>query len=229
VGQFDGRTGVPRGKNDLFTTAMPTSAHAPPVHASFENEFSITIDGASWQQGHLFALHSPSPLAQHDILLAAPALIQLTETGVAIAVGVGLPVLLPQQLLSYVRMGLPLLVKLGEVRQWPNGWPRLWWTTEQGSLQPVLIPILSKRPRDAGSFGSWKLFRDQAERHSGIGLKLFGFIAESVFTITPESCSGSPRNSVRNHPGMAFGFDRIPHEEPIWRDRWQIAASQVEK
>src|SRR5579872_261483 len=53
-------------------------------------------------------------LAQHNISLAAPALIQLTETGVAIAVRVGLPVLLPQRLLSYVRMGLPLLVKLGE-------------------------------------------------------------------------------------------------------------------
>jgi hypothetical protein len=24
----------------------------------------------------------------------------------------------------------------------------------------------------------WKLFRDQAERYSGIGLELFGFIAE---------------------------------------------------
>ena len=57
----------------------------------------------------------------------------------------------------------------------------------------------------------WKLFRDQAERGSGIGLKLFGFIAESVFTIIPESCSGSPRNSVRNHPGTAFTFARIPH------------------
>ena len=28
--------------------------------------------------------------------------------------------------------------------------------------------------------GLWKLFRDQAERGSGIGLKLFGFIAECV-------------------------------------------------
>ena len=44
----------------------------------------------------------------------------------------------------------------------------------------------------------WKLFRDQAERGSGIGLKLFGFIAESAFTIIPESCSGSPR--------IAFGI-----------------------
>ena len=53
--------------------------------------------------------------------------------------------------------------------------------------------------------------RAQAERDSGTSLKLFGFIAESVFTIIPESCSGSPRNAVRNHPGFAFTFDRIPH------------------
>jgi hypothetical protein len=59
--------------------------------------------------------------------------------------------------------------------------------------------------------GLWKLFRDQAELGSGISLKLFGFIPESVFTIIPESCSGSPRNSVRNHPGIAFTLDRIPH------------------
>jgi hypothetical protein len=52
--------------------------------------------------------------------------------------------------------------------------------------------------------------RAQAERDSGIGLKLFGFIAESVFTFIPESCSGSSRNSVRNHPGIAFTFPRIP-------------------
>ena len=58
--------------------------------------------------------------------------------------------------------------------------------------------------------GLWKLFRDQGERGSEIGLKLFGFIAESAFTIIPESCSGSSRNAVRNHPGTAFGFDRIP-------------------
>jgi hypothetical protein len=51
----------------------------------------------------------------------------------------------------------------------------------------------------------------QAERGSGIGLKLFGFIAESVFTFIPESCSRSPRNAVRNHPGIAFTFLRILH------------------
>jgi len=56
----------------------------------------------------------------------------------------------------------------------------------------------------------WKSFRAQAERGSGIGLKLFGFIVESVFTFIPESCSDSPRNNVRNHPGAAFTFVRIP-------------------
>ena len=35
----------------------------------------------------------------------------------------------------------------------------------------------------------WKLFRTQAERGSGISLKPFGFIAESVFTFIPESRS----------------------------------------
>ncbi len=52
--------------------------------------------------------------------------------------------------------------------------------------------------------------RAQAERGSGIDLKLFGFIAESVFAFIPESCSRSPRNDVRNHPGIAFTFPRIP-------------------
>jgi hypothetical protein len=61
----------------------------------------------------------------------------------------------------------------------------------------------------------WKIFRDQAERGSGIGLKMFSFIAESVFTIIPESCSGSSWNSVRNHPGIAFTFVRIPQPIPI--------------
>jgi len=43
-------------------------------------------------------------------------------------------------------------------------------------------------------------------------LKLFGFIPEPVFTFIPESCSGSSRNAVRNHPGIAFILARNPHE-----------------
>jgi hypothetical protein len=174
-------------------------------------------------------------------------------------------------------MTLPLLVKVGEVWHRQHGRTSPWWTAEQGSLQPVFIPILPKRPRDSGGLGSlqilvygpetnratagdlpqpqanvklqsknffdlahgqspgwqailpflgrlpaivlssaaslWKSFRAQAERGSGIGLKLFGFIAESAFTFIPESRSDSPRNTVRNDPGIAFTFLRIPQPE----------------
>ena len=67
----------------------------------------------------------------------------------------------------------------------------------------------------SSAVGLWKLFRDQAERGSGIGLKLFGFIPEPVFTFIPESCSRSSRNTVRNHPGIAFILPRIPHRSNI--------------
>ncbi len=51
----------------------------------------------------------------------------------------------------------------------------------------------------------------EAEHDSGIGLKPFGFIPEPVFIFIPESCSRSSRNTVRNHPGIAFTLPRIPH------------------
>jgi hypothetical protein len=38
----------------------------------------------------------------------------------------------------------------------------------------------------------------EAERDSGVGLKVFGFIAESVFAFILEP--------VRDHPGMPFGI-----------------------
>jgi hypothetical protein len=82
-------------------------------------------------------------LAQHHILFATPALIQFAETGIAVAVWVGLPVLLPKQLLGQVSIQLPLPVKLGEVwhRQHDRASP--WRTAEQGSLQPVIVPVLA--------------------------------------------------------------------------------------
>ena len=52
--------------------------------------------------------------------------------------------------------------------------------------------------------------------------ELFGFIAESVFTFIPESCSGSPRNTVRNHPGIAFTFLRIPQGKAPKQRRLQV-------
>jgi hypothetical protein len=57
----------------------------------------------------------------------------------------------------------------------------------------------------------------EAERDSGIGLKLFGFIPEPVFTFIPESCSTSSRNTVRNHRGIAFILPRIPQVVRDWQ------------
>ena len=158
-------------------------------------------------------------------------------------------------------MTLPLLVKVSEVWHRQHRRAKPWRTTEQGCLQPFLVPILPKRPRQSRRFGTlqilmngseanrtttgdcpqsqthsklqsknffdlthgqspgWQVIlpfsgrlpasvlssaaglmeiRAQAERCSGIGLKLFGFIAESR--------SPSSRNPVRAHPGTAFGI-----------------------
>jgi len=55
-------------------------------------------------------------------------------------------------------------------------------------------------------------YSGEAERGSGIGLELFGFIPESVFTFIPDHCSESSRIGVRHHPGIAFTFPRNPQE-----------------
>jgi hypothetical protein len=54
----------------------------------------------------------------------------------------------------------------------------------------------------------WKTFRAQAEQHSGVSQKVFGFSPESVFAFIPECCSESARNPVRLHPGMLFALPR---------------------
>jgi hypothetical protein len=96
-------------------------------------------------------------------LLTAPALKQLAETGVAIAVRVGLPVLLPEQLLGQVSIQLPLLVKIGKIRHRQRGGASPWRAAEQRSLQPVFVPILAQRPRDSGSFGSLQILVNGSE------------------------------------------------------------------
>src|SRR5664279_4654274 len=55
----------------------------------------------------------------------------------------------------------------------------------------------------------------QSERHSARRQKLFAFPPESAFTFRPECCSESQRNRVRLHSGIAFTFDRIPHEVTV--------------
>jgi hypothetical protein len=60
-------------------------------------------------------------------------------------------------------MHLPLLVKLGKIRHRQRGGPSPWRTAEQGSLQPVFVPILPKRPRDSRRFGSLQILVDGPE------------------------------------------------------------------
>jgi hypothetical protein len=50
----------------------------------------------------------------------------------------------------------------------------------------------------------------QRESHSGLGRKPFAFPSESLFAFSPESCSSSPRNRFRVHPGILFALPRNP-------------------
>jgi hypothetical protein len=52
------------------------------------------------------------------------------------------------------------------------------------------------------------------ERYSGIGRKPFAFPPESLFAFSPESRSPSAWNAVRDHPGILFAIERIPHPSP---------------
>jgi hypothetical protein len=58
---------------------------------------------------------------------------------------------------------LPLLVKVGEVWHRQHGRASPWWPGEQGSLQPIFVPILPKRPRDSRRFGSLQILMDGSE------------------------------------------------------------------
>jgi hypothetical protein len=53
------------------------------------------------------------------------------------------------------------------------------------------------------------------ENHSGLGRKLFAFAPESLFAFSPESCSSSPRNRFRVHPGILFAFARNPQRSSV--------------
>jgi hypothetical protein len=63
------------------------------------------------------------------------------------------------------------------------------------------------------------------ESHSGIARKPFGFPPESLFAFSPESCSSSPRNAFRVHPGILFALPRNPHSQTYfeWLQRFGVA------
>jgi hypothetical protein len=105
-------------------------------------------------------------------------------TGVAIAVRVGLPVFLPEQLLGQVSIQLPLPVKLGEVWHRQHGRSSAWRTAEQGSFQPVFVPILAKRPCNSGSFGSLQILVDG----SVSGVNYFFRSATIIFPVGKINC-----------------------------------------
>jgi len=92
-------------------------------------------------------------LPQHEILFPPPPLVQIAEAAVLVTIRVCLPIRLPQQMLRYVWMLLPLTMKVGEVghRQYRRTAAR--WSAEQRRLQAVIVPLGSKRPCDLGSFG----------------------------------------------------------------------------
>src|SRR5690348_4863803 len=75
----------------------------------------------------------------------------------------------------------------------------------------LVAKMRTKKKRAATSPASFPGDSGEAERCSGIGLKLFGFIPESVFTFIPDHCSESSRIGVRHHLGIAFTFPRNPH------------------
>jgi hypothetical protein len=102
-------------------------------------------------------------LAQHYILFAAPALVQLAELGIAVPVWVCLPVLFPKQLLGQMRMLLSLSMKIGKGWQGQHGRAATWWPAEQCGLKPNVIPLRSKRPRDLRGFGPLQILVCGAE------------------------------------------------------------------
>src|SRR5215469_5044926 len=102
-------------------------------------------------------------LPQHHVLFPSPTAIQLAETTVLVAIRVGLPVLLPQQLLRHVSMLLPLTMEIGKVGHGQHRRAAAWRTPEQRRLQPIIVPLGSERPYNLGGLGSLQVIVGSAE------------------------------------------------------------------
>src|SRR5436190_9947437 len=71
------------------------------------------------------------------------------------------------------------------------------------------------------------------ENDSGVERKPFAFPPESLFAFSPESCSSSPRNAFRVHPGIPFALPRNPQsvpalDLPIARPTWTAPCRSVD-
>ena len=86
-------------------------------------------------------------LAQHHVLVTAPAIVQLTEAAVAVAIRLSFAILFPDQLQRQVLVRLQLPAnfrKIGEGPNAPAGPPGRRW--KQQFFQPPIIDILRQRP-----------------------------------------------------------------------------------
>jgi hypothetical protein len=93
-------------------------------------------------------------LPEHDIELAPPLLIMVTEVAVTVTIGVRLPVFHPEELQRHVPVLPKLVVNRWEIRRCSMRWRRrrLMSCSEQLTLDPVVIPLFCQRPPETGSF-----------------------------------------------------------------------------
>ena len=77
--------------------------------------------------------------------------------------------------------------------------------------------------------GPVEIIPAHGENDSGLRRKPFAFPSESLFAFSPESCSPSPRNAFRDHPGIAFAFARMPQLDTRAFDRAGVHPFQPER
>ena len=125
-------------------------------------------------------------LPQHHVKLRAPALVQLAEARIAIALRVGLPVFLPQQLQGHVLAAAQLLVDGGEVGRRALrimlGYVGF-SVREHRRFHPRFIPILGQRPVQARRLGPLQVLVHRADPNRAASPDLlvaqFEFISEA--------------------------------------------------
>src|SRR5579872_4342159 len=104
-------------------------------------------------------------LAQHDIQLLSPTLVQFAKAAVSVTIRVGLPIFFPGELERQVRMALEFFVELGKIRLRLAGWvgvPR--GSGKYGRYQLAIIPAFRQWPTDLRLPSASQVFRNRALR-----------------------------------------------------------------